>query len=162
VKLRVNWKREDRGWPKYLPGGHIRTSTAGLIVAFVLISWIYQTYQPKPVSTEAPSSEVVPPGFVPDPNYTWVPRTNVQTPRSTYRTTTPTTTTTETTTPTTSPGETTSTTGPSSSDSSTPATSTPSGSATPTTMPNRSGTLTPDTTVPPGPGPSPTPPPPAQ
>ena len=31
--------------------------------------------------TEAPTQAVVPPGFVPDPNYTWVPRTNVRRPK---------------------------------------------------------------------------------
>ena len=54
-----------------------------------------------------PMPAVVPPGFVPDPNYTWVPRTNVRRPKeadTTTTTTTPTTTTTETTTP--SPDET--------------------------------------------------------
>ena len=30
---------------------------------------------------EAPPTAVVPPGFVPDPNYTWVPRTNVRRPK---------------------------------------------------------------------------------
>ncbi len=62
-----------------------------------------------------PTPAVVPPGFVPDPNYTWVPRTNVRRPKdadTTTTTTTPTTTTTETTTP--SPDTTTSPTSPTS------------------------------------------------
>ncbi|MCV7150309.1 hypothetical protein [Mycolicibacterium pyrenivorans] len=116
------WRREDRGWPRYLPGGRIRTSTAGLLVAFIALFWLYQVYEPPVRAPEAPASAVVPPGFVPDPDYTWVPRTQVQEPRSTPTTTTtptttePTTTTTEptTTSPTTptSPGDTTSPTGP--------------------------------------------------
>ncbi len=81
----------------------VRTSTAALIVAFVALFWLYQNYEPPPKPPpQAPGRSVVPPGFVPDPNYTWVPRTQVQ-PRSTthHRLTTPTTTTpTETTSPT--------------------------------------------------------------
>ena len=83
--------------------GRVRTSTAALIVAFIALYWVYQAVQPEPVGSDAPT-QVVPPGFVPDPNYTWVPRTNVRRPREPVVTTTPTTTT-ETTT--TSPGETT-------------------------------------------------------
>lgn len=101
--------------------GRLRTSTVVLIVAFFALWWLQQTYQPEPAPPQAP--QVVPPGFVPDPDYTWVPRTNVEAPRTT-RTTTPTTTTTTTTptptpeTPTTTPtappapGETTSPTSP--------------------------------------------------
>ena len=90
--------------------GRMRTSTAALIVAFIALFWVYQTVQPEPVGSDAPT-QVVPPGFVPDPNYTWVPRTNVRRPKETVTTTTPTTTTpTETTTP--SPTETTSPTSP--------------------------------------------------
>ena len=91
--------------------GRVRTSTAALIVAFIALFWVYQAVQPEPVGSDAPT-QVVPPGFVPDPNYTWVPRTNVRRPREpVVTTTTPTTTTpTETTTP--SPTETTSPTSP--------------------------------------------------
>ena len=81
--------------------GRVRTSTAALIVAFIALFWVYQTVQPEPVGSDAPT-QVVPPGFVPDPNYTWVPRTNVRRPKETVTTTTPTTTTP---TETTSPGE---------------------------------------------------------
>ena len=88
--------------------GRVRTSTAALIVAFIALFWVYQAVQPEPAATEAPN-QVVPPGFVPDPNYTWVPRTNVRRPKETIATTTPTTTTP---TETTSPGETTSPTSP--------------------------------------------------
>ncbi|MBU8812105.1 hypothetical protein KL953_24765 [Mycolicibacterium goodii] len=101
--------------------GRLRTSTVVLIVAFFALWWVQQTYQPAPAPPEAP--QVVPPGFVPDPDYTWVPRTNVEAPRTT-RTTTPTTTTTTTSptpdTPTTTqtgplgPGDTTSPTSPTS------------------------------------------------
>jgi hypothetical protein len=105
--------------------GRMRVSTIVLIVAFLALFWIYHNFEPR--SAEAPTTAVVPPGFVPDPNYTWVPRTNVRwptEPETTTTTTTPTTTSpTETTT---SPGETTS----------------------PTTSPTE---ITPTTTVVPGP-----------
>ena len=86
---RQKWKREDRGWPRYLPGGRIRTSTAALLIAFVALFWVYQNYEPPPKPSPA---QVVPPGFIPDPSYTWVPRTDVER-RTTTTTTTPTTTT---------------------------------------------------------------------
>lgn len=66
--------REGHTWPGYVLGGRLRTSTLGLIVAFIAVWWLYETYQPP---TEAPpqkpATEVVPPGFIPDPSYTWVP-----------------------------------------------------------------------------------------
>lgn len=71
--------RADRHWPAYVFGGRLRTSTLALILAFVLIWWAYESYGPAPdTSEQIPASEVVPPGFIPDPAYTWVPRTNVQ------------------------------------------------------------------------------------
>ena len=107
--------REGRGWPAYLFGGRLRTSTLVLIVAFAAIWWLYETYQTAPEPPpQVPAIDVVPPGFIPDPAYTWVPRTYVQRPT----TTTPTT---PTTTPTTSSPETPTT------------TTTPSGPETPTT-----------------------------
>ena len=60
--------------------GRIRVSTAVLVVAFIALFWVQQTFQPEP-APEAPAPAVVPPGFVPDPNYTWVPRTNVRRPK---------------------------------------------------------------------------------
>ncbi|MGK2865211.1 MAG: hypothetical protein ACSLFA_00975 [Mycobacterium sp.] len=84
---------DSKTWPAYVLGGRLRTSTVGLIVAFFLTAWLYETYQPPPPEP-APATQVVPPGFVPDPEYTWVPRTQVR-PRTTYPTTTRTTTTTE-------------------------------------------------------------------
>ncbi len=98
-----NWvtrRRTDRGWPGYIVNGRIRTSTAALVLAFFAVSWVHNTYQPHAAQPSAPeTAQVVPPGFVPDPDYTWVPRTNVETrPRTTYST--PTRTTTTTTTPT--------------------------------------------------------------
>ena len=81
--------------------GRMRVSTIVLIVAFLALFWVYHNFEPRPASTEAPTPAVVPPGFVPDPNYTWVPRTNVRRPKepeTTTETTTPTTPT-ETTTP---------------------------------------------------------------
>ena len=87
--------------------GRMRVSTIVLIVAFVALFWVHEAFQPEPPATEAPAPAVVPPGFVPDPNYTWVPRTNVRRPKE--PTTTTTTSPTDTTTPT-SPTETTPTT----------------------------------------------------
>ena len=57
-------------------------STLVLIVAFVALFWVQQNFQPEPAAPNSPSPAVVPPGFVPDPNYTWVPRTQVRRPRS--------------------------------------------------------------------------------
>ena len=154
MKLTLRHKGDDRTWPKYLFWGRMRTSTAALILVFLTCWWLYDTYRP-PEPPAAPETSVVPPGFVPDPDYTWVPRTNVQatTPTTTTATTTPT----ESTTPTEGPPETTptapnaTTTGP------IPTPSPLAPGATPqTTSENRSGT--PATTAAPGPGPSPTPP----
>ena len=98
-------KRHDdveRRWPGYFFGGHIRTSTAVLILAFAALWFVYNDHRESTRSTptQVPASEVVPPGFVPDPNYTWVPRTQVQeTPTTVTVTPTPT----PTPTPTTSP-----------------------------------------------------------
>ncbi|MCB0944538.1 MAG: hypothetical protein KDB49_05765, partial [Mycobacterium sp.] len=74
--------KEGRGWPNYILWGRVRTSTAALIVAFIGIWWLYATYQPAPPPPPEPTTQVVPPGFIPDPSYTWVPRTQVQ-PRTT-------------------------------------------------------------------------------
>ena len=91
---------EERGWPDYLFGGHVRTSTLVLIVVFLGLWWVYSAYRPEePGHGGPPATQVVPPGFVPDPNYTWVPRTQVQEPTPTV-TVTPTTTPTPTTSPT--------------------------------------------------------------
>jgi hypothetical protein len=176
----VTRRRTDRGWPGYIVNGRIRTSTAALVVAFFAISWVYNHYQPAPPAPATPeTAQVVPPGFMPDPEYTWVPRTNVQTrPRTTYSTPTTTSTTETEPTETTSLTETTSpTTGPSTSGPSTsgPPTGTTvvdpdgPGPLPPTTVtqtpetspgvpvPNRSGTsTTTTTTVLPGFGPVPT------
>jgi hypothetical protein len=103
---RASDHREGRGWPGYLVGGRIRTSTVVLLVAFLGIWWLFETYQPAPAPpAQVPATEVVPPGFIPDPSYTWVPRTDVQRPTPTTTTVAPTTT--ESTTPTepTSAGE---------------------------------------------------------
>lgn len=90
-------KLAGRGWPSYLLGGRVRTSTAGLLVVFIALFWVQQTFAPEPKPTPTPQ-QVVPPGFVPDPDYTWVPRTQVQEPTTTRRTPRTTTTTTTTTT----------------------------------------------------------------
>jgi hypothetical protein len=96
----------DRGWPGYLLGGHVRTSTLVLVVAFAALWWIYDDHEHSKSSTttQVPATQVVPPGFVPDPNYTWVPRSRVQQPPTTVTVTqTPTTTPTPTPTTTTTP-----------------------------------------------------------
>jgi hypothetical protein len=87
VKLTLNVleKRrddEERRWPQYVFGGRMRTSTVALIVAFLAIWWVYDTYRPE-AAPKPPAPQVVPPGFVPDPNYTWVPRTRVEMPAPT-------------------------------------------------------------------------------
>lgn len=69
----------DKSWPAYMLGGRIRTSTLVLIIAFLAVWWTYDHYRPEPAS-KPPAPQVVPPGFVPDPNYTWVPRSKVQQP----------------------------------------------------------------------------------
>jgi hypothetical protein len=72
---------EERGWPDYLFGGHVRTSTLVLIVVFLGLWWLYSAYRPdEPGHGGPPATQVVPPGFVPDPNYTWVPRSKLQQP----------------------------------------------------------------------------------
>ena len=122
--------------------GRMRVSTIVLIVAFLALFWVYHNFEPRP-PTEAPTTAVVPPGFVPDPNYTWVPRTDVRRPKE-PETTTPTTT--SPTEATTSPGETTSPTSP------TTVVPGPLGPQTITLTP----TLTPTTPTTPASGPAPT------
>jgi len=79
----------------------MRVSTLVLIVAFFALFWVYHNFEPRAETPATPPTAVVPPGFVPDPNYTWVPRTNVRRPKEPVETTT-----------TTSPTETTTTTSP--------------------------------------------------
>ena len=98
-------------WLKVKLGGKMRVSTAVLLIAFIALFWVYHNLEPTRAAPEAPAPAVVPPGFVPDPNYTWVPRTNVRRPKETVTTTTTTTSPTDTTTTSpTSPTETTPTT----------------------------------------------------
>ncbi|BBX97767.1 hypothetical protein [Mycobacterium lacus] len=85
--LNVLDKRADgraRRWPSHLFGGRVRTSTLALVVAFLAVWWVYDTYRPQPPA-KPPPAQVVPPGFVPDPNYTWVPRTRVNQPQPTVK-----------------------------------------------------------------------------
>ena len=97
MKFTLNFleKRSDsaeRRWPGYIFGGRVRTSTLVLIVAFLAVWWVYDTYRPEP-APKPPAPQVVPPGFLPDPNYTWVPKSRVQQPPATVTITpTPTTT----------------------------------------------------------------------
>lgn len=91
MKLTLRRDGGRRGRALYLFWGRVRVSTVALIVAFFATWWLYATYQPPaPVSPQEQAPVVVPPGFVPDPEYTWVPRTNVE---QRPLTTTPTTTT---------------------------------------------------------------------
>ncbi|ORB08849.1 hypothetical protein BST30_02675 [Mycobacterium mantenii] len=69
----------EHRWPKYVFGGRMRTSTLVLLIAFFAVWWVYDTYRPEP-PPKPPAQQIVPPGFVPDPNYTWVPRSRVQAP----------------------------------------------------------------------------------
>ena len=124
--------------------GRMRVSTIVLIVAFLALFWVYHNFEPRPAPSEAPTTAVVPPGVVPDPNYTWVPRTNVRRPPESETTTTTTTSPTETTT---SPGETTSPTS--------PTTTVVPGPLGPQTV-TQSPTLTPTTPSAPGSGLAPT------
>ena len=128
--------------------GRMRVSTLVLIVAFIALFWVYHNFEPRSASTEAPTTAVVPPGFVPDPNYTWVPRTNVRAPKEPVTTTTTTTSPTETTP--TSPGETTSPTSPTES---TPTTTVVPGPLGPQTV-TETPTLTPTTPPAAGSGPA--------
>jgi len=126
----------DRHWPGYI-GGRLRTSTLVLVLTFLALWWVYSEYRPQEQSTGGPpSAQVVPPGFVPDPNYTWVPRSKVQQP--------PTVTVTETPTPTPAP---TTTTPP-----------TPPPLIPPFGLPPPFGPPPSDTTSPPAPAPAPAPP----
>ena len=145
---------EEKRWPGYVLGGRMRTSTIGLIMAFLFTSWLYETYKPPPPDP-APVTQIVPPGFVPDPEYTWVPRTNVEAPRTTYRTTMTTTTTTEppTTTLTTSPTDPDDTTSPTD----TPASPTETPPTTTVVDPDGPNGLIPPITLPVLPGAAPTP-----
>lgn len=161
-----NWltrRRTDRGWPGYIVNGRIRTSTAALIVAFFVIAWLQNAYKPPAESPVAPeTAQVVPPGFMPDPEYTWVPRTNVETRPATTSLTTPTTTTattettstdatdsTETTSGTSTAGVPTTVVDPDGNGPLPPTTVTPSSSSSPSSLPvpNRSGTSTTTTTT---------------
>jgi hypothetical protein len=133
--------------------GRMRVSTIVLIVAFLALFWVYHNFEPRPAPTEAPPTAVVPPGFVPDPNYTWVPRTYVRRPKEPETTTTTTTTTSPTTT---TPGETTS---PTSSTETTPTTTVIPGPLGPQTV-TLPPTVTPTTPPAPASGPAQTTPPP--
>ncbi|OMB93048.1 hypothetical protein A5733_16800 [Mycobacterium sp. NS-7484] len=138
--------------------GRLRTSTVVLIVVFVALSWVQQEYRPQQTAPQNPAEQVVPPGFVPDPEYTWVPRTKVQPPRTTMQTETPETTetTTSTTPTTTTPTETpeTEATTPTS-----PTTTTPSPGAPRSTVFDPDGPgLLPPITLPIAPEPAPAPP----
>jgi hypothetical protein len=89
--LESHHRDADKHWPNYMFGGRVRTTTLLLIAAFLATWWTYNTYKPHPPPQPAPA-QVVPPGYLPDPNYTWVPRTRVQEPRYDTPTSTPSTT----------------------------------------------------------------------
>ena len=48
MKFTLRREGEDRRWPNYLLWGRVRTSTAALILAFVVTWWLYDNYQPAP------------------------------------------------------------------------------------------------------------------
>ncbi|WP_066903220.1 hypothetical protein [Mycolicibacterium houstonense] len=153
--MKVDFNRVTEGavklWRSRL--GRLRTSTVVLIIVFIALSWVQQEYRPEQPAPQAPGGQVVPPGFVPDPDYTWVPRTKVQTPRTTTPTETPETTETTTPTPTTTTTEPTETTTPTS-----PTTTTPPPGAPQTTVVDPDGPgLLPPITLPVFPGPAPSP-----
>ena len=52
---------EDRRWPSYMFGGRVRTSTLVLIVAFLAVWWVYDTYRPAQPAPRWPPPQVVPP-----------------------------------------------------------------------------------------------------
>ncbi|WP_082277125.1 hypothetical protein [Mycobacterium ostraviense] len=147
-------KRADgaRRAPSHLFGGRVRTSTVVLIVAFLAVWWTYDTYRPEPAP--ARPAQVVPPGFVPDPDYTWVPRDRVQPPGTTTVRPPPTTTAPTTTEPTTQPPTTTATT--------TTAPWSPPCLLPPPFCPATTTPTTPEPSPPPGPGPPPSSTPPAR
>ncbi|BBX26677.1 hypothetical protein [Mycolicibacterium alvei] len=103
--MRVDFTRLTEGATKFWHSrvGRVRTSTVALILVFIALSWVQQEYRPTQAEPQSPDTQVVPPGFVPDPDYTWVPRTKVQAPRTTTPTETPETTIPTTTTPTETP-----------------------------------------------------------
>ena len=87
----------DRSWPRHMFGGRVRTSTIVLIVAVPGGLVDLRHLQAEATGPRRPpATQVVPPGFVPDPNYTWVPRSRVQQPPADTYTPTPTPTTTTT------------------------------------------------------------------
>jgi hypothetical protein len=136
--------------------GRLRTSTVVLIIVFIALSWVQQEYRPAQPAPEQPGSQVVPPGFVPDPDYTWVPRTKVEAPRTTTPTETPETTeTTPTTTTPTEIPETTETTVPGAPTS--PTTTPPPGAPRTTVIDPDGPGLVPPITLPVFPGPTPSP-----
>ncbi|OBI52986.1 hypothetical protein [Mycobacterium sp. E796] len=145
--------KQRRRW-SHLFGGRMRTSTLVLIVAFLAVWWVYDTYRPE-ATPKPPAPQVVPPGFVPDPNYTWVPRSRVQQPPVTVTVTPTPTTTPSTTTP--PPLTTTTTTTPPPFQLPTPPCLLPPPFCPPSTSP----TPTPSQLPQPGPGPVPSSPPPA-
>jgi hypothetical protein len=86
--LRRKADATEHGWPNYLFGGRMRTSTLVLVIAFLAAWWIYDDHEQdvrsrQPTTTQVPATQVVPPGYVPDPSYTWVPRSRVQEPPTT-------------------------------------------------------------------------------
>ena len=58
MKLTLRKKDDSRGWPGYILGGRMRTSTVGLVIAFFVTTWLYETYQPPPPEP-APAQQIV-------------------------------------------------------------------------------------------------------
>jgi outer membrane biosynthesis protein TonB len=100
-RLKKGHRGSEHHRPGYLFGGRLRISTVVFVVAFIAVWWLYLSYQHSSESApnRVPTTQVVPPGFIPDPNYTWVPRTRLEQPPATVTETEPPETVTETVTP---------------------------------------------------------------
>lgn len=83
-QLQSIWANLNASRLGFLTSGRIRTSTVGITLVLLAAWWAYDTYQHSTAATSDPNqppvTQVVPPGFVPDPSYTWVPRARLQQP----------------------------------------------------------------------------------
>ena len=68
--------REDRSWPGYLFGGRLRTSTAALLIVSSGSGGCMTPTSLSPAAAAGAGQRCGSAGFIPDPSYTWVPRTD--------------------------------------------------------------------------------------